>query len=1693
MSTSEIYSQASNFLGFVKTGVDPRTGQFTLAMSLPLAPANHLTGPSLSPTLAFNSLASTHDSGFGLGWSLNLSTLTLTPQESTLSLVSGEHYAVDWENSDVSVGGKLMLLDQKVQTLIATRMSDDCYRIDLKSGTREILKQQDNDSVYRLCEMHSPEGRRLFIDWLPFGNGNFVPERIRDENRVLMQFIWQSGELHIINNPDSEERSVIRLLLSNNRLSSVYLPDIDQPFSFSYEAHAVAPGTDLLFPDRVSGPLGASDTVQWATGDAGHQLPEGAPIPFLPRVAGWTHGTGPQGPELHRTYEWIGDHNFLGFGSDQAFDWQQGRDNLYQVERDYEYEVIESQRGANDESVITITRTWNRFHLPTREVSRQGACEVRIDTLYGLDPDLTWEQQPAWCQLPHTIATTYTDHSRVHASRCERTEYSYDDYGNVLQVSYPDGIQEDSEYYPADGEQGCPPDPLGMVRYLKRKTVTPAPGREGDVAGASIISTLYTYEKLDSLLADGPAHTVVSSEQARDETHDLVLETTWQTYVRTRDAHYGRDACSVNLLSGKATTTAYRYELIDDHLITHTSVQGFENDAENRSVTRDSLSVLTGLVRQEHSEAGQCTGYEYDALGRVVRTVIAQGSAHEGVRTARYHIADTISHALQPHCTYNPVMIEQTDVTGQRKRSWLDGAGRTVRIEMEDLDQAPGTFREIAGSVYDPSGRVIRQTSMDWLPGDTPPLTLVTHTAYDDWGHVAQVRMPTGVIQHTLQDPVLLRTEQWQQSASKRGPRTVTLTDVCGRAIEQQVYDEADGLVRTTRLIRDGLGRVIEQRESADGQTEIVTRTRYDAYSRVIERQLADATLISWTFASHSDAEHAESIAVTPAQAGDPMTSSTATVEPTVIGRQRFDGLGRPRTFEVGGRVTCSHYVPGQLPPSATTLADGKQIAFTYQSQSGNSLLSIEPANETAHRITYDPLLGQPVSATGELGRQHWTYTASGQPETDIWKVDGEEHVTRWNYSLNGLLLGLRDAQGTLHERGYDAVGRLQRLDVGAVQTFFTYDDFSRPATLTTRDPSNDRQLSKTLTYDALGREHTCTFELLSGGAPRTVIQTMNYNALDQLVSRIWQDGEQRGEETYAYDLRGRLVRYTANDAAAPADPFGNRIVRQVFTLNALDGYERVVSHFADGSQDEAVFTYAPNDPTQVMTITHSHTSWPARISLRYDACGRVIEDSLGRSMTWDTQDRLTSVSYNAAHCRYRYDPSGNLTDRQFEGRLSRSFFSSRQMTHEQRGAEQLTLIGDGDRLFALSKLSKDVRQVILIGTDAQGSVRLEDDGDLISRRYTPHGAQPVDGTHGPFGFAGQRTDDLTGWSIPGGYRPYDPILMSFLSPDSESPFGRGGANPYAYCGGDPINRTDPDGHSWVTWVVAGTGLALGTVAMLASFGAAAPAVAALYTAGMSTLTASGAMAIGAATLSAISLGTGIASVALEAVGNHEKAASILGWVSLGTGLASTALELAPIAIGRLAARAGRSPGRAAASRLQRTGSIQPPKRLGYAEIIFEKNPGSSDVAFLERLWGQDTAALVTHGSPFGQLMNAHGKADSALNIANNLIGPRLTAIGYPANREIVLLACWGGKSGAAQTIADALKRPVQAFGTKIYLPSSATLQLPARVTGKLHGAGTTVPVYKINVFKRIFASKRGPFTDAPGFAISQPKMYYPR
>lgn len=105
----------------------------------------------------------------------------------------------------------------------------------------------------------------------------------------------------------------------------------------------------------------------------------------------------------------------------------------------------------------------------------------------------------------------------------------------------------------------------------------------------------------------------------------------------------------------------------------------------------------------------------------------------------------------------------------------------------------------------------------------------------------------------------------------------------------------------------------------------------------------------------------------------------------------------------------------------------------------------------------------------------------------------------------------------------------------------------------------------------------------------------------------------------------------------------------------------------------------------------------------------------------------------------------------------------------------------------------RDDGKTAFYGVDGQGSVCLFSSRSL---QYTVYGQDRDVEYASLLRYNGQRKESFTGHYLLGdGYRAFNPALMRFNSPDNFSPMGVGGINCYAYCGGDPVNNTDPSGH----------------------------------------------------------------------------------------------------------------------------------------------------------------------------------------------------------------------------------------------------------------------------------------------------------
>lgn len=306
-----------------------------------------------------------------------------------------------------------------------------------------------------------------------------------------------------------------------------------------------------------------------------------------------------------------------------------------------------------------------------------------------------------------------------------------------------------------------------------------------------------------------------------------------------------------------------------------------------------------------------------------------------------------------------------------------------------------------------------------------------------------------------------------------------------------------------------------------------------------------------------------------------------------------------------------------------------------------------------------------------------------------------------------------------------------------------------------------------------------------------------------------------------------------------------------------------------------------------------------------------------------------------------------------------------------------------------------------------------------------PASVRPLIGMHG------ERVDWISARSqlyhLGHGARSYDPMLQGFLSKDPYSPFGMGGVNPYAFCGGDPVNRTDPSGHASAAVI---SGVTVGVLGLVLG----------LLTLGISVfigMTAIGALlAATSGVLGLASSAVGIAASVHAASGDPELART-LGWVATGLGIASMLLGLlVPVGMGIVKAT----------GRLY-SGTV-------HGEIMNSMH-GRSGRSFLFGARYRDGSLAAAHINERGRIENFQGIFLPPELWADDLA--RIPAYqASPPDSPLYLMVCQsthGGAQSPAAIIARTLQREVLAIDSPYTVGMvSSSLPGPARFFGTTLG-----------------------------------------
>jgi len=550
-----------------------------------------------------------------------------------------------------------------------------------------------------------------------------------------------------------------------------------------------------------------------------------------------------------------------------------------------------------------------------------------------------------------------------------------------------------------------------------------------------------------------------------------------------------------------------------------------------------------------------------------------------------------------------------------------------------------------------------------------------------------------------------------------------------------------------------------------------------------------------------------------------PLTISAPSGRNVLITYDAADNPTRVQEKDAYGNVvaTTTYAIGGYGLVSSKTDTNGHYVQYTYDGNGYLATVLTQLGHQTTR--TYDAL-GFCTSRQDAMLRTT-TYTP------DVWErlvttTYPDNTTNTYGYDPNGNLTSFSNYTG-VWTRGYDADNRLLSENIGGSTRIVGH----------SYDAPGQRGLLSTTT-DADGR-----------------VITYAYSARNELASV----SEATGTTTYAYDADGnqshlylpnglRTDQYYNPDSTLDSyydwDGGSNIYQSYGYAYNA----DHQISSFNEGQSGNV---HATANPTQTgygydwqghLTSESRTGSSPNSWGYSYDGAGNRTNANGANPMTYDADDELTNVggvnafalTYNANGDRvtesingqlttftydfddrlmgitaggtstsYSYDALGRQVNRTVNGQLTGYYLNGEQSLVE-KGPGGTTQYTWGNGLIRVNG------EYPL--TDGRGNVRLTTDG---SRNVTSSNAPSAYGvasytanTASPFlwnGGAGYRTENLAPLGLPLNYsfqkvgaRYYDPTLGCFLTRDTYL-----NQKPYTYCNGDPVNRTDPTGHSWLS------------------------------------------------------------------------------------------------------------------------------------------------------------------------------------------------------------------------------------------------------------------------------------------------------
>ena len=728
--------------------------------------------------------------------------------------------------------------------------------------------------------------------------------------------------------------------------------------------------------------------------------------------------------------------------------------------------------------------------------------------------------------------------------------------------------------------------------------------------------------------------------------------------------------------------TLYEIDPNNGNLLSTTQVVGAVGGSDD-VITRYTYTP-NGLVDLLTDPLGRVTDYDYDAIGRLIKTTFAQGTAEEAAQQFEYDLAGNI--------------IAMIDENGERTEYSYDAMNQLVEIIEADPDGEDPLTSPVTTFTYDAAGNKIATTdalfnTTEYSYDAKDRLTAVVdafdgeiHYSYDFDGNLIKVTDQLGRDTQIHYDSRHRRTEiidplggitkfrydfdnNLISEIDPLGNRTNFTYDARGRLVKEtdplgkvmvKNYDAANNLVATinqngqkTQFAYDELNRIQQQTDAKDGistftydlvgnilaTTDELNRTTsysYDNRDRLtsvtdplngVTKYVMDAVgnLLSVTDSLNRTTHYGYDALSRRIEVTDPLNHTTAYV---------MDAVGNLTEIrDTQGRTTKYNY--DVLNRRTTTInAVGDSATTTYDAVGNITAVTDELGRTT--QFMYDPRNLQTAVINPLGNKTNTTYDANGNV-VEISSPLGQ--TTRYKYDANNRKIAVIDAVGSTTTTTYDAVGNVLSIsDPVNNTTTYTYDELNRQLTDT-----NVLGLARTFTYDAVGnriamrdrngRESKFTYDAkdrqtseqwLDGSNNPIRYADYTYDAASQLTSASDPDSAY----SYAYDLNGRLT--SVDNAGTNGVPN----VRFNYSYDAVNNLLSVTDTINGTELGTEAFTY--DLLNRVKSITQSGNGVSnKRVDMAYDKASFLT------SLTRYADNAGTQL---VADSSYTYDNAGRLT-----------------------------------------------------------------------------------------------------------------------------------------------------------------------------------------------------------------------------------------------------------------------------------------------------------------------------------------------------------------------------------------------------------------------------------------------------------------